>query len=83
MNWLADSFGISYLDGAVVTLRHQIRYQASACEMVMLSSSQTSELPPGTPVSSHTNTNIGANEHDTHMLYNLFRNRCKINKCYT
>jgi len=23
---------------------------------------------------------IGANEHDYYKLYNLFRNRCKINK---
>ena len=32
------------------------------------------------PHEDHPNANIGANEHDKYKLYNLFRNRCKINK---
>ena len=34
----------------------RVRNLASACEMVMWSPSQTGRFPPGTPVSSHTNT---------------------------
>ena len=30
----------------------------------------------------HRNENIGANEHSYYKLYNLFRNRCKLNKVY-
>ena len=32
------------------------------------------------PHEDHINANIGANEHDSYKLYNLFRYRCKINK---
>ena len=34
------------------------------------------------PHEDHRNANIGANEHDSYTLYNLFRNRCKINKVF-
>jgi len=50
----------------------------------MRSPSQTGEFPPGTPVflphEDHMNANIDANEPELFKSYNLFRNRCKINK---
>ena len=47
-----------------LTAVNQVQYPASACEMAMWSPSQTGGFPPGTPVYSHRNAIIGANEHD-------------------
>ena len=42
---------------------------------VHLSIDSYARFPPGTPVPSHTNANIVANEHDYYKLYSFFRSR--------
>jgi len=41
-------------------------------ESVTWSPGWTGGFPPGTPVSFHTNANIGTNENDLYKLYNCF-----------
>jgi len=55
--------------GSPLTAATQVSYQASACEMVMLSLSRTRWFPPGTPVCSHTKTIQTQTSVPTRMIY--------------
>ena len=46
---------------------------------VKILTSKCNTLQPSTD-EDHPNANIGDNEHYLYKLYNLFRNRCKLNK---
>jgi len=52
INWLSGLSGWRSVNALAAAI--QVRYPASAFEMVMWSPSQTGGFPPGTPVSSHT-----------------------------
>ena len=64
-----------------LTAATQVRYPASACEMVKLDMWVSSRYSGFLPHKDHPKANIGADKHDLYkLLHNLFRNRCKINK---